>query len=61
MARDERTSSVEKTFEDSVNEAHQYYEYTTFLKTNPVITWVKICSEQDTELTKYSREGWTSS
>lgn len=42
MARDERTSSAEKTFEDSVNEAHQYYEYTTFLKTNPVITCMKI-------------------
>lgn len=41
MARDERTSSAEKTFEDSVNEAHQYYEY-TFLKTNPVITCMKI-------------------
>lgn len=42
MARDERTSSAEKTFEDSANETHQYYEYTTFLKTNPVNTWMKI-------------------
>lgn len=42
MAGDERTSSAKKTLEDSVNEAHQYYEYTTFLKTNPVITWMNI-------------------